>query len=155
LNANELAVFKGLVKSGLFSPTGKLYSHQAELLRDTLPGKKCIITSGTKISSVPERGELTLLFVSTQMLFFLEELKSNINYKDIIGILKSVQYMAMETLLLFRQILLIDITVRNFVSDKYNQLVKFIGNEIAVFNLRKNSEEFSYFVTLTTIYEKR
>ena len=47
LNAHESDTFKGLVKTGLFQPNIKLYSHQAEMLQQALQGNNCIITSGT------------------------------------------------------------------------------------------------------------
>ncbi|MCX6173990.1 MAG: DEAD/DEAH box helicase [Ignavibacteriales bacterium] len=47
LNIHEAENFKTLVKTGLFQSTIKLYSHQAEMLKQTLEGNNCIITSGT------------------------------------------------------------------------------------------------------------
>lgn len=47
LNENELLIFKGLVKSGLFPTNVKLHAHQAEMLKKALEGNNCIITSGT------------------------------------------------------------------------------------------------------------
>jgi Lhr-like helicase len=47
LNANEAVTFRELVKTGLFSSTIKLHSHQAEMLREVMKGNNCIITSGT------------------------------------------------------------------------------------------------------------
>ncbi len=47
LNTHEAETFKGLVKTGLFPSTIKLYSHQAEMLKHALEGNNCIITSGT------------------------------------------------------------------------------------------------------------
>lgn len=39
--------FKDLVSIGLFNPRFPLYVHQAEMLKEALKGKNCIITSGT------------------------------------------------------------------------------------------------------------
>jgi ATP-dependent helicase YprA (DUF1998 family) len=47
LNTHEADIFKALVKTGLFQPTIKLHSHQAEMLKQALDGNNCIITSGT------------------------------------------------------------------------------------------------------------
>ena len=47
LNANEATIFRELVKTGLFPSTIKLYSHQAEMLKQAMEGNNCIITSGT------------------------------------------------------------------------------------------------------------
>lgn len=47
LNESEVDTFKELVKTGLFPSFTKLYSHQAEMLKETLKGNNCIITSGT------------------------------------------------------------------------------------------------------------
>lgn len=47
LNTNEANTFKELVKTGLFPAEIKLHSHQAEMLKQALEGKNCIITSGT------------------------------------------------------------------------------------------------------------
>lgn len=46
LNIDQTNVFKGLVNHGLI-PNYKLHAHQAEMLRESLSGKNCIITSGT------------------------------------------------------------------------------------------------------------
>lgn len=47
LNTNEANTFKQLVKTGLFQAHVKLHLHQAEMLKQTLEGNNCIITSGT------------------------------------------------------------------------------------------------------------
>lgn len=47
LNKEELVIFKELVKTGLFPASGTLHLHQAEMLKEALGGKNCIITSGT------------------------------------------------------------------------------------------------------------
>jgi Lhr-like helicase len=47
LTEQELLFFKELVKKGLFPADGKLHDHQAEMLRESLAGHNCIITSGT------------------------------------------------------------------------------------------------------------
>lgn len=47
LNENEVRTFKGIVKTGLFPEYGKLYLHQAEMMKQALKGNNCIITSGT------------------------------------------------------------------------------------------------------------
>lgn len=47
LNSKESDTFKGLVKTGLFQSNIKLHSHQANMLKQTLEGNNCIITSGT------------------------------------------------------------------------------------------------------------
>jgi DEAD/DEAH box helicase domain-containing protein len=47
LSEAELDVFKELVSCGLFPAKGKLYSHQAEMLREAMEGYNCVITSGT------------------------------------------------------------------------------------------------------------
>lgn len=47
LTEQELFCFKELVKKGLFPADGKLYDHQTEMLRESLAGHNCIITSGT------------------------------------------------------------------------------------------------------------
>lgn len=47
LTEQEIIVFKELVKTGLFPRDGKLHHHQAEMLRESLDGHNCIITSGT------------------------------------------------------------------------------------------------------------
>lgn len=47
LTEHELAIFQGLVTTGLFPGTFPLHSHQAEMLRKVMEGKNCIITSGT------------------------------------------------------------------------------------------------------------
>ena len=44
LNANEATIFRELVKTGLFPSTIKLYSHQAEMLKQAMEGNNCIIT---------------------------------------------------------------------------------------------------------------
>ncbi len=46
LNSNESQVFKGLVNQGLI-PGYQLHAHQIEMLKESLSGKNCIITSGT------------------------------------------------------------------------------------------------------------
>ncbi len=47
LNSSEARIFKELVTTGLFPSFAKLHSHQAEMLKETLMGNNCIITSGT------------------------------------------------------------------------------------------------------------
>lgn len=47
LKDHELATFKELVKCGLFPEHIKLHSHQAAMLKESLQGNNCIITSGT------------------------------------------------------------------------------------------------------------
>lgn len=47
LNETEARTFKELVATGLFPPFAKLHLHQAEMLKETLRGNNCIITSGT------------------------------------------------------------------------------------------------------------
>ena len=39
--------FKSLASIGLFDPSKSLYVHQAEILKEALKGKNCVITSGT------------------------------------------------------------------------------------------------------------
>ncbi len=43
----ELETFKSLVKTGLFSDSFPMYAHQANMLKQAMNGKHCIITSGT------------------------------------------------------------------------------------------------------------
>lgn len=47
LNEAEARKFKELVATGLFPSFAKLHAHQAEMLKETLRGNNCIITSGT------------------------------------------------------------------------------------------------------------
>lgn len=47
MNANQISVFKKIMEAGLFSGGFPLYWHQAEMLKESLSGKDCIITSGT------------------------------------------------------------------------------------------------------------
>ena len=47
LTEAEANTFKELVATGLFPSFAKLHSHQAEMLKETLRGNNCIITSGT------------------------------------------------------------------------------------------------------------
>jgi DEAD/DEAH box helicase domain-containing protein len=47
LTLEEANTFKNLVGTGLFPSFAKLHAHQAEMLKETLMGKNCIITSGT------------------------------------------------------------------------------------------------------------
>ncbi len=46
LNEAQRYIFKGLVNRGLI-PGYELYAHQAQMLKEALAGKNCIITSGT------------------------------------------------------------------------------------------------------------
>lgn len=39
--------FKGLASIGLFNPNNTLFVHQAEMLKEALKGKNCVVTSGT------------------------------------------------------------------------------------------------------------
>lgn len=43
----ELETFKSLVKTGLFSDSFPMYAHQANMLKQSMSNKHCIITSGT------------------------------------------------------------------------------------------------------------
>jgi DEAD/DEAH box helicase domain-containing protein len=43
----ELEAFKSLVKTGLFSDSFPMYAHQANMLKQAMNKKHCIITSGT------------------------------------------------------------------------------------------------------------
>jgi len=43
----ELETFKSLVKTGLFSDSFPMYAHQANMLKQAMSNKHCIITSGT------------------------------------------------------------------------------------------------------------
>lgn len=47
LDENEAKTFAGLVEAGLFPASATLHSHQAEMLKESLAGNNCIITSGT------------------------------------------------------------------------------------------------------------
>lgn len=47
LSEAEANTFKELVATGLFPSFAKLHSHQTEMLKETLRGNNCIITSGT------------------------------------------------------------------------------------------------------------
>ncbi|MCW7509747.1 DEAD/DEAH box helicase [Leptospira levettii] len=47
MTENELIYFKGYVKTGLFPGNRDLYEHQARMLKSSLSGKHCVITSGT------------------------------------------------------------------------------------------------------------
>ena len=47
VTAAELEIFKGLVKTGLFTDAFPLHYHQADMLKKVMSGKNCIITSGT------------------------------------------------------------------------------------------------------------
>ena len=44
---SELEAFKSLVKTGLFSDSFPMYAHQANMLKQAMNKKHCIITSGT------------------------------------------------------------------------------------------------------------
>lgn len=46
LNADELDIFKRIVRAGLFG-SNKLYQHQLEMLSQAMAGNHCVITSGT------------------------------------------------------------------------------------------------------------
>lgn len=47
MTTNQIEVFKNIMNAGLFSGGFPLYWHQAEMLRKSLSGEDCIITSGT------------------------------------------------------------------------------------------------------------
>lgn len=47
MTTNQITVFKNIMKAGLFNGGFPLYWHQAEMLRKSLSGEDCIITSGT------------------------------------------------------------------------------------------------------------
>lgn len=47
MTPEQLDIFKGLVKCGLFPANIPMYQHQAQMLSDAMGGKHCIITSGT------------------------------------------------------------------------------------------------------------
>lgn len=47
MTSSQLAIFKGIVKCGLFPANTPLYDHQARMLMEAMGGKHCIITSGT------------------------------------------------------------------------------------------------------------
>lgn len=47
MNQRQIRVFKKIMEAGLFSGGFPLYWHQAEMLKESLSGKDCIITSGT------------------------------------------------------------------------------------------------------------
>jgi DEAD/DEAH box helicase domain-containing protein len=47
LTADQIEIFKGLVKQGLFPEKNELYLHQKEMLTNALAGENCVITSGT------------------------------------------------------------------------------------------------------------
>lgn len=47
MTPEQLDIFKGLVKCGLFPADIPLYQHQAKMLNDAMGGKNCVITSGT------------------------------------------------------------------------------------------------------------
>ena len=47
LSIREIEVFQKLASCGLFNPKLDLYEHQARMLKSTLAGKNCVITSGT------------------------------------------------------------------------------------------------------------
>ena len=47
MNTDQVNVFKKIMEAGLFSGGFPLYWHQAEMLKESLSGKDCIITSGT------------------------------------------------------------------------------------------------------------
>lgn len=47
LEEEEVGIFKGLVKTGLFPGFIKLHAHQAKMLKTALDGNNCVITSGT------------------------------------------------------------------------------------------------------------
>lgn len=47
ISEDQWLKFKDLASIGLFSPNNPLYVHQAEMLKETLKGKNCVITSGT------------------------------------------------------------------------------------------------------------
>lgn len=47
MNTNQISVFKKIMEAGLFNGGFPLYWHQAEMLKESLYGQDCIITSGT------------------------------------------------------------------------------------------------------------
>lgn len=47
MNQSQVDIFKNIMEAGLFSGGFPLYWHQAEMLKESLSGKDCIITSGT------------------------------------------------------------------------------------------------------------
>ncbi len=47
ITENQWNKFKELASMGLFNPNFPLYLHQAEMLKEALKGKNCVITSGT------------------------------------------------------------------------------------------------------------
>ena len=47
ITENQWEKFKGLASMGLFNPNYPLHLHQAEMLKEALKGKNCVITSGT------------------------------------------------------------------------------------------------------------
>lgn len=47
LSGKEQQTFRGLVRNGLMKPDIPLYKHQADMLKKSLTGRHCIITSGT------------------------------------------------------------------------------------------------------------
>lgn len=47
ITSAQWETFKGLAGIGLFNPNHTLYVHQAEMLKEALKGKNCVVTSGT------------------------------------------------------------------------------------------------------------
>lgn len=86
--------------------------------------------------------------------FFQKKLETDFSFNDVLGEIKEVKKFQNGNVNVFLQNGNNYITIKNFSSEKFDELNRSKNKQIRIYNIRKESTEFVYSVTDTTmIYE--
>lgn len=86
--------------------------------------------------------------------FFQKKLETDFSFNDVFGVIKDVKKFQNENVSVFLQNGNINLTIKNFSSEEFDRLKNSKNKQMRIFNIRKESTEFVYSATETTmIYE--
>ena len=126
-----------------------LFDEAKDLLKST---NDCI---NTKVFSAnPKEENCKYCLYRPACSFFQKKLETDFSFNDIFGEIKDIKKFQNGNVSLFLKNGEKEITIKNFSSEKYEELNNNRNKKISIYNLRKEATDFVYSTTETTmIYE--
>ena len=83
--------------------------------------------------------------------FYQVQLKTDFSFNDVLGEIKDVRKFQNGNVSIFLQNGEKQLTIKNFSSEKYDELNNSLNKKISIYNLRKEANDFVYSASDTTI----
>lgn len=127
-----------------------IYDEAKNLLKTT---NNCIRTKS--FSATPTEVNCKYCLYRPACSFFIRKLETDFSFNDVFGEIKDVKKFQNGNVNVFLQNGTQQLTIKNFNSEKFDELNYKRKKKISIYNLRKESTDFVYSVTDTTmIYEQ-